>query len=384
MRAVQRRVVAYLGQAGECSRAELGEALGLPKGTVAGVVAGLVELGIVVERPAAPGPRAAGRPARVVALAGAGAAVGVVTVASGRVRVSVATLRGEVLGAAEGVLEPTAGQATAVEVFAGLIESAAARAGAGLVTGLVAVVVGVGSPVPPPGGRGSGGAGRRWEFVPVWLDGALAAAVRARTGVEALVENDANLAALGEWRFGAGRGRSDVVLLKLGERAVGAGLILGGRLIRGRGGFAGELAHVQVRADGPVCSCGGRGCLLHAISTELLELAQPAYDERLTFASVLRLAAAGDIGLQRLLADVGRLAGRPLADLCTLLDPEIVVVDGSVGAAGAHIVHGVAETIERHASPAMAAAVVAGELAERADVFGAAALLRHEWSRSEV
>ncbi len=135
------------------------------------------------------------------------------------------------------------------------------------------------------------------------------------------------------------------------------------------------------RPDGPICACGGRGCLRHTISTELLELAQPAYDERLTFATVLRLAAAGDIGLQRLLTDVGRIAGRPLADLCTMLNPDAVVLDGSVGPAGAHIVHGLAETIERHASPAMSAAatVLVGDLGADADVHGAAALLRHEW-----
>ncbi|WP_433047168.1 ROK family transcriptional regulator [Dactylosporangium sp. CS-033363] len=366
LRPVQRRVVAFLGQIGECTRTELGEVLGLPKGTVAGIVAGLVEAGLVVERePTLVEQRGAGRPAKVVALNGPAAAIGVVSAFGGRAQATVATLRGEVLGTASGVLEASASQEAAVGVMQDLLERAGARQ-------LVAIVVGVGAPVP----RSSS---RRWAFMPGWVDAGLAGAVRARTGTETFIENDANLAVLGEWWFGAARGRTDVVLLKLGEQALGAGLILGGRLIRGSAGFAGELAHVQVRADGPVCPCGGRGCMRHTISTELLELAQPAYAEPLTFGSVLRLAAGGDIGLQRLLVDVGRVAGRPLADLCTLLNPEVIVVDGSVGPAGAHIVHGVAETVERFASPVSAAAVTMGELAERADVFGAVALLRHEW-----
>jgi predicted NBD/HSP70 family sugar kinase len=94
-----------------------------------------------------------------------------------------------------------------------------------------------------------------------------------------------------------------------------------------------------------------------------------------------RRTRRGDIGLQRLLTDVGRIAGRPLADLCTLLNPDAVVLDGSVGPAGARIVHGLVETIERHASPAMSAAatVLVGSLGADADLHGAAALLRHEW-----
>lgn len=92
-------------------------------------------------------------------------------------------------------------------------------------------------------------------------------------------------------------------------RQVGSGLIVGDRLHRGARGFAGELAHVQVRENGPVCACGGRGCLIRTISTEMIDLAQPAYEQRLTYPAMIGLAESGDVGMQRLLGDFGRAIG---------------------------------------------------------------------------
>jgi predicted NBD/HSP70 family sugar kinase len=199
-------------------------------------------------------------------------------------------------------------------------------------------------------------------------------------GTAVRIENDANLGALGEQAFGAGRGRADQVYIKLGRTSAGAGLIIGGRLHRGATGLAGELAHVQVRDNGPVCACGGRGCLIRIISTEMIDLARPAYEEPLTFAAMLSLAEGGDIGMQRLLGDIGRSIGRPLADVCTLLSPDLFVLDGSIGPAGRHIIGGMTQAIERYAYPATAAAarIVPGALGGRAEVLGAVALVRAE------
>lgn len=93
-----------------------------------------------------------------------------------------------------------------------------------------------------------------WEEVPIgaWLGEALGCAVK--------VENDANAAALAEWRFGAGRGASDMILLTM-STGIGGGIILGGRLHTGRNGTAGELGHVPVEWNGALCACGLRGCL---------------------------------------------------------------------------------------------------------------------------
>ncbi|HEY2278998.1 MAG TPA: ROK family transcriptional regulator [Streptosporangiaceae bacterium] len=392
----EQRVLAGLAQAGQASRAELARALNLPKATVADLVTALLGQGLIAPVPAAGGvPVAGGRPARgrpgqVLALAGPAPAVAVITWTAGQLRCSVATLSGQVR--AEDVLVPELspadeGAPPAEVAIAGLRRACAA---AGYEIGALAAVVlsvpapfqrGVGRAVTVPApevGKG-GGSGRR----PAWAGEELADALTGQAGVTVLVENDANLGALGEHAFGAGQGQPDQVYVKFGQASVGAGLIIGGRLHRGARGFAGEIAHVQVRENGPVCACGGRGCLIRTIGTEMIDLAQPAYEPRLTYPVMISLAEGGDVGMQRLLGDFGRAIGRPLADLCTLLNPGLFVLDGSIGRAGQHVIAGMREVIDRHACPVMSAAapVVPGSLGNRAEVLGAVVLARQERPR---
>jgi predicted NBD/HSP70 family sugar kinase len=401
----EQRVLARLAQAGQASRAELARALDLPKATVADLVTALISQGLIAPvsgdvavvgdvppaggRPErgqpARGQPARGRPGQVLALAGAAPAVAVITWTGGQLRCSVATLSGQVR--TEDVLVPELspadeGAPPAEVAIAGLRRACAA---AGYEIGaLAAVVLSVPAPfqrgvgravtVPAPEVGEGGGSGRR----PAWAGEELADALTGQAGVTVLVENDANLGALGEHAFGAGQGQPDQVYVKFGQASVGAGLIIGGRLHRGARGFAGEIAHVQVRENGPVCACGGRGCLIRTIGTEMIDLAQPAYEPRLTYPVMISLAEAGDVGMQRLLGDFGRAVGRPLADLCTLLNPGLFVLDGSIGRAGQHVIAGMREVIDRHACPLMSAAapVVPGSLGNRAEVLGAVVLAR--------
>jgi len=378
------RVLALLTQAGQASRGELARELRLPKATVADLVAHLISQGLIA--PAVvpdSGRQGRGRPGQVLTLTGPAPAIAVITWTSGQLRCSVATLSGQVQ--AEDVLVPELSPADA-----GVPPTDVAVAGLGRVCAeagyeipaLAAVVLsvpapfqrGVGSAVTVPA-PGAGETGRRRT---AWAGEELADALTRQAGTDVLVENDANLGALGEHAFGAGRGQPDQVYVKFGQTSVGSGLIIGDRLHRGARGFAGELAHVQVRENGPVCACGGRGCLIRTISTEMIDLAQPAYEQRLTYPAMLSLAESGDVGMQRLLGDFGRAIGRPLADLCTLLNPGLFVLDGSIGQAGRHVIAGMREVIDRHACPVMSAAaqVVPGSLGSRAEVLGAVVLAR--------
>ncbi len=395
----EQRVLARLAQAGQASRAELARALNLPKATVADLVTALIGEGLIAAVPAAGGGPAAGsssdqgrpargRPGQILTLAGTPPAVAVITWAADQLRCSVATLSGQFR--TEDVLVPGLSPANAgappPEVAIAGLRRACTAAGYEI-PDLAAVVLsvpapfqrGVGSavtvPAPEVGGPGSAGPGRRRA---AWAGEELADALTGQAGATVLVENDANLGALGEHAFGAGQGQPDLVYVKFGQDSVGAGLIIGGRLHRGARGFAGELAHVQVRENGPVCACGGRGCLIRTVSTEMIDLAQPAYEPQLTYPVMISLAEAGDVGMQRLLGDFGRAVGRPLADLCTLLNPGMFVLDGSIGRAGEHVIAGMREVIDRHACPVMSAAarVVPGSLGSRAEVLGAVALVR--------
>ena len=191
------------------------------------------------------------------------------------------------------------------------------------------------------------------------------------------MENDANLGALGEATFGAGRDIGSFLYIKL-ARSVGAGLVVGGDLHRGATGFAGELGHVHVRDDGPLCSCGGRGCLKGLLGDALVQAVQPAYAEPLTLRDVLDLAASGERGPRRVLEDLGRTVGRPLADFATLFNPAAIIVDGSFAPAVSYLISGIREALDRYAAPqaARAVSVLAGSLGDDADLLGAAALAR--------
>ena len=190
------------------------------------------------------------------------------------------------------------------------------------------------------------------------------------------VENDANLGALAELSLGAGRGVQDLVYLKVAS-GIGGGIVLGGRLHHGATGIAGEIGHVQVKADGAVCRCGNRGCLETVASAPaLLESLRPAYGDGLTVRAMLELAADGGHGARRVIKDAGRAIGRAVADLCNSLNPEAIVVGGVVGTAGTPLLEGIRESVDRYAQPgtAQAVRVTAAELGERAEVLGALTL----------
>ena len=167
-------------------------------------------------------------------------------------------------------------------------------------------------------------------------------------GCTALLVNDANLAALGEARFGAGRGRRAIVHVSV-VGGIGAGFVFEGRLFTGAHGFCGELAHVQVTPGGSACKCGNHGCLA-------------------TEACALLGQASGDQ------TALGSLVGRALAPLATALNPDCVVVDARLGSRTASFMAGVTAQLARQCPRQVAEnlAVVAGELAD-AQRFGALA-----------
>ena len=215
---------------------------------------------------------------------------------------------------------------------------------------------------------------------PSWLQSDPTQQVSARLGVRVWVENDANLGALGEASFGAAQAMQNFIYLKV-VHGLGAALVLNGQLYRGAGGVAGELGHLHVYEDGPVCMCGGRGCLITMLDTpQLVDLIQPMHDARLTMHDVLRLSEQGDAGVNRILGDLGRTIGRSLADMCVYLNPDGIVVDGLLETASAPVIAGIRSMIDRYAHPRAASDVriVTGSLPHDAELRGAAALARQQ------
>ena len=203
-----------------------------------------------------------------------------------------------------------------------------------------------------------------------------AAKPRQRLGVDVAVDNEANLGALAEATVGAGREHADLVYVKL-SAGIGAGLVLAGELRRGSAGFAGEIGHIQVRADGPPCRCGNRGCLETVASTDaLLALLRPIHGDDLTLEGLLELTRGGDVAAVRVIHDAGRTVGRVLADICNTVNPGVIVVGGDLSLAGEPLIAGIREAIDRYALPAAATAVIVapGALRERAALMGALTL----------
>lgn len=152
-----------------------------------------------------------------------------------------------------------------------------------------------------------------------WTDLPLRDMVADRVGLPVVVDNDANVAAWGEYVHGAGAGRGDQVLLTIGT-GIGGGLVLGGRLYRGANGFGAEIGHMLVDADGPPCACGARGCFETLASGGAIG------------AETGEEALRGDAEAVARVAEAGRWLGIGCASLINIFDPDIVIVGGGAAA----------------------------------------------------
>ncbi|RKN80471.1 ROK family transcriptional regulator [Paenibacillus ginsengarvi] len=143
-------------------------------------------------------------------------------------------------------------------------------------------------------------------------------------GVPVVVDNEANAGALGELRFGAAREASDIVYLSVGT-GIGAGITIGGQLMRGFGGFFGEVGHTTIETNGKRCRCGNKGCWeQYASESAILEMAEPLGIDR--FESLIELAHGGSPDAIRLFHQVGESLGIGIASLINTFNPELVLI----------------------------------------------------------
>jgi glucokinase len=164
-------------------------------------------------------------------------------------------------------------------------------------------------------------------------DVAVSEPLRKRLGVNVTIDNDANLAALAESRVGVAVGLDPVIMLTLGT-GIGMGIIIGGRIYRGRG-FAGEVGHVIVDPDGEPCPCGRRGCWETRVSGRRLDAeARRLLGAGASAVDLVETAEAGDPRAIEVLADAGRWLAAGVEALALTLDPAIVVVGGAAARAG--------------------------------------------------
>ncbi|MCM2428931.1 ROK family glucokinase [Streptomyces sp. RKAG337] len=229
-----------------------------------------------------------------------------------------------------------------------------------------------------------------------WRHEALKDKVEQRVGLSVIVENDANAAAWGEYRFGAGQGHDDVVCITLGT-GLGGGIIIGGKLHRGRFGVAGEFGHVRMVPDGLLCGCGSQGCWEQYASgralvryakqraaatpenAELLLSLGDGDPDTIEGKHISEAARGGDPVAIDSFRELARWAGAGLADLASLFDPSAFIVGGGVSDEGELVLDPIRKSFRRWLVGGQYrphAQVLAAQLGGKAGLVGAADLAR--------
>ena len=221
--------------------------------------------------------------------------------------------------------------------------------------------------------------------IPGWKNVSLRAIFEKEFGVPTLLENDVNMIALGEWKFGAGKGKNDMICMTLGT-GVGGGLIMDGKLYRGVSFVAGEIGHMPINETGPACNCGGWGCFEQYVGNrQLLEkIARNFGDKNLTIPDVYKLANQGDAKALTFFAETATHIGNGLVGVVNLLNPPLIIIGGGVSNNHRFLFPTINQVIRKRAMSVQARRVkiVHAKLGDDAGILGARVLLTEGLGKS--
>ncbi len=226
-----------------------------------------------------------------------------------------------------------------------------------------------------------------------WQDFELAKWVENKLGIKCRVDNDANAGALGEFRYGAGRGAESLLYLTI-STGIGGGILYRGDAVRGKDSMAGELGHIQVSEAGALCSCGGRGCLETVCSGTAIglrgrELARRKPEilpktlelssgdpERIAAEAVFRAAGEGEAGAMFIVREAARALARVLLTAIRILNPDKIILGGGVALSGRILLDPVHEFLDEFSAPLLehSTSIVQAELGKYSPLYGAAAM----------
>jgi predicted NBD/HSP70 family sugar kinase len=357
------------------SRAELARMTGLSRATVSDIVAGFLDAGLLGEtEEASPRTASGGRPPTILRFNDDGRHILGVELGATHIAAVRVDLRGRVCARAAvdvDVAGDPPGTLDALVAVALRLRDAAP-----------VPVIGVGLALPPPL-RAGGAAQLSPRLFPRWSGIAVAAPLGAALGVPVVADNDANLGALAEHWWGAGRGVADLAYIKVAT-GVGAGILIGGEIHRGAAGIAGEIGHTSIDPSGALCRCGLTGCLEAFVGTSYLlaraELADGGWGgEARTVTGLIGAARTGHPAAARLVADAGRQLGIAVANLVNLVNPARVILGGRLTDAGHILLGPLVESLRARAlwTSFEDVEVTVGELGDDAIAVGAAtAILR--------
>jgi predicted NBD/HSP70 family sugar kinase len=361
------------------SRAEIARQTDLARSTVSEIVNALGPTGLVVET--GPGPSNGGRRPIVLEFQDEARSILGVEIGASHVGAALTDLRGQVLAWKDRSHpvrdDPVGTRALVIELCESCL-AAGRRSGS---RRLIGVGVAVPSPIDPRYPE------RLSEIVlPKWGQQSGLDAVQKRFRVPLFVDNDANLGALAEHTWGAGRGIDDFAYVKLAT-GVGSGHVIEGEIYRGATGVAGEIGHMAIDPHGAPCVCGLRGCLATMIGTPALEArarallhdypASSLAGTNPTITSIEDAALAGDPLALQLVREAAEHLGIALAGLINLMNPAMVILGGGLARLGELLLEPLRETVHRRTlvSSLAAAEIRTSELGPRAVAIGAATLV---------
>jgi glucokinase len=240
------------------------------------------------------------------------------------------------------------------------------------------------------------------HHLPGWSNVPLVKVVKNKLQLPTVMDNDANVSALGEARLGAGKGAADFAYLTV-STGIGAGLILDGKIYRGTGSLAGEVGHTLLRPGGPLCTCGRNGCLealasgwaIARSAKEALAISQEqsllhaVAEKELDARAVANAAGLGDALALKVMAEAADALGQGIATIINALNLPLVVVGGGVTKSGEILFLPLREAVKRYAVPEASETVkiMPAELKDNSPLVGAILLasdLVHENSAKQV
>jgi glucokinase-like ROK family protein len=376
----QSKILTYVRDEGPLSRIDLAGRLGVSRTTVAAEAGRLVELGLAVD--GGPAASRGGRRSTLVDLDPGLRFVGIELGATS-MRVAVTDGRLQVLARDSSPIEirrgPEAVLADALDTTRKLLAAEGVEKPAGVGIGVPGPVDFQGGvPVSPP-------------IMPGWDGYPVRDALSRELGTPVLLDNDVNVMALGEQHTGVARSASDFLFVKIGT-GIGCGIVVGGHLYRGADGCAGDIGHIRIDANGPVCACGNHGCLEAffggaALARDATAAAQGGRspvlaelleeDGALTAESVGRALTRGDAAALALTREGGRRVGSVLANLVSFFNPGLIVIGGGVAGLGHSLLAEIRSSIYRQSLPLATGnlPVVLSELGGDSGVIGSARLI---------
>jgi len=350
------------------TRSALAKATGLSTSTVGHAVARLLAEGRIVDSTLSAMGRGTGSGRRAVILSAVpgNARVGAIDFGHQHFRVAIGDEAGHVIGEKDVRWNVDDAPVSGLDAACEEIEQLCERHG---VSSLSGVAVGVPGPV-----ELATGIIRTTTILSNWSGMRPAFEVEKRLGVRSIVENDANLGAVGERHYGAGQEHEDFIYVKAAH-GIGAAMVLAGQSYRGGRGFAGEIGHAHIEGRPELCRCGSRGCLEAVVSVpsvmEQIIHTHPQLEE-----ATVDLATLTDSVSTRVMNEAGRILGGALSDLVNLLNPTAVIIGGELGSSGPAFIGGVRSSISRFAQMPLASAcvVLPAGLGTRAELIGALVL----------